>query len=89
LVGNQKIVAAINEQMGNEFSAMLRYYAIAAHRISVIPANRLLSARRPTNDAFDNKQMLSYPGAVVILGDAGINTFFHLFGIKSRNSRLI
>jgi bacterioferritin B len=28
---NQKIVAAINEQMGNEFSAMLQYYAIAAH----------------------------------------------------------
>ncbi len=30
-MGNQKIVAAINEQMGNEFSAMLQYYAIAAH----------------------------------------------------------
>jgi ferritin len=28
---NQKIVAAINDQMGNEFSAMLQYYAIAAH----------------------------------------------------------
>jgi Ferritin-like domain len=26
-----KRVAAINEQMGNEFSAMLQYYAIAAH----------------------------------------------------------
>src|SRR5260370_11375016 len=31
IVANQKIVAAINEQMGNEFSAMLQYYAIAAH----------------------------------------------------------
>src|SRR6266446_2726558 len=28
---SQKIVAAINEQMGNEFGAMLQYYAIAAH----------------------------------------------------------
>jgi bacterioferritin B len=28
---NQKIVAAINEQIGNEFSAMLQYYAIVAH----------------------------------------------------------
>src|SRR5258708_36115271 len=31
MVANQKIVAAINEQIGNEFSAMLQYYAIAAH----------------------------------------------------------
>ena len=31
MVANQKIVAAINEQMGNEFSAMLQYYAIASH----------------------------------------------------------
>src|SRR5271165_6307511 len=31
MVANQKIVAAINEQMGNEFSAMLQYDAIAAH----------------------------------------------------------
>jgi ferritin len=31
MIANQKIVAAINEQMGNEFSAMLQYYAIAAH----------------------------------------------------------
>ena len=31
MLANQKIVAAINEQMGNEFSAMLQYYAIAAH----------------------------------------------------------
>jgi bacterioferritin B len=31
MVANQKIVAAINDQMGNEFSAMLQYYAIAAH----------------------------------------------------------
>jgi bacterioferritin (cytochrome b1) len=31
MVANQKIIAAINEQMGNEFSAMLQYYAIAAH----------------------------------------------------------
>src|SRR5580693_4777994 len=31
MVANPKIVAAINEQMGNEFSAMLQYYAIAAH----------------------------------------------------------
>jgi bacterioferritin B len=31
MVVNQKIVAAINEQMGNEFGAMLQYYAIAAH----------------------------------------------------------
>src|SRR6476619_5350068 len=31
MVVNQKIVAAINEQIGNEFSAMLQYYAISAH----------------------------------------------------------
>ena len=31
MVANEKIVAAINEQMGNEFGAMLQYYAIAAH----------------------------------------------------------
>ena len=31
MVANQKIVAAINEQLGNEFGAMLQYYAIAAH----------------------------------------------------------
>ena len=31
MVANQKIVAAINEQIGNEFIAMLQYYAIAAH----------------------------------------------------------
>ena len=31
MVANEKIVAAINEQIGNEFSAMLQYYAIAAH----------------------------------------------------------
>jgi hypothetical protein len=31
MVAKQKIVAAINEQIGNEFSAMLQYYAIAAH----------------------------------------------------------
>ena len=28
---SQKIIAPINEQIGNEFSAMLQYYAIAAH----------------------------------------------------------
>jgi len=31
MVANQKIIAAINEQIGNEFSAMLQYYAIAAY----------------------------------------------------------
>jgi bacterioferritin B len=31
MVANQKIVAAINEQIGNEFSAMLQYHAIAPH----------------------------------------------------------
>jgi ferritin len=31
VVVNQKIIAPINEQIGNEFSAMLQYYAIAAH----------------------------------------------------------
>jgi ferritin len=31
MVANQKIIAAINEQLGNEFSAMLQYYAIAAY----------------------------------------------------------
>jgi bacterioferritin B len=28
---NQKIINSINQQIGNEFSAMLQYYAIAAH----------------------------------------------------------
>jgi ferritin len=31
MVVNQKIIAAINEQIGNEFSAMLQYFAIGAH----------------------------------------------------------
>ncbi len=31
MIANQKIIAAINEQIGNEFSAMLQYYAISAH----------------------------------------------------------
>jgi ferritin len=31
VVVSQKIIAPINEQIGNEFSAMLQYYAIAAH----------------------------------------------------------
>jgi ferritin len=31
VVVNQKIIAPITEQIGNEFSAMLQYYAIAAH----------------------------------------------------------
>jgi len=31
MVANQKIIAAINEQIGNEFSAMLQYYAIGAY----------------------------------------------------------
>jgi bacterioferritin B len=30
-MANQKIIAAINEQIGNEFRAMLQYYAISAH----------------------------------------------------------
>jgi ferritin len=31
MVAHPKVVAPINEQIGNEFSAMLQYYAIAAH----------------------------------------------------------
>jgi Ferritin-like domain len=31
VVVSQKIIAPINEQIGNEFSAMLQYYATAAH----------------------------------------------------------
>ena len=31
MVVHEKIVAPINEQIGNEFNAMLQYYAIAAH----------------------------------------------------------
>src|SRR6516165_11698943 len=31
MVANEKIVSAINQQIGNEFSAMLQYYAIGAH----------------------------------------------------------
>jgi ferritin len=31
MIVNPKIVPPINEQIGNEFSAMLQYYAIAAH----------------------------------------------------------
>jgi ferritin len=31
MVAKQNIIAAINEQIGNEFGAMLQYYAIAAH----------------------------------------------------------
>ena len=38
MVVNQKIIAAINEQIGNEFNAMLQYYAIAAHfRAEALP----------------------------------------------------
>jgi bacterioferritin B len=31
MAADPKIIAAINEQIGNEFGAMLQYYAIAAH----------------------------------------------------------
>ena len=31
MIANQEIINAINEQIGNEFGAMLQYYAIAAH----------------------------------------------------------
>jgi len=31
VIANQQIIDAINKQIGNEFSAMLQYYAIAAH----------------------------------------------------------
>src|SRR5258708_11367529 len=31
MVAHPQVVAPINEQIGNEFSAMLQYYAIAAH----------------------------------------------------------
>ena len=31
MLTSQKIIDAINEQIGNEFSAMLQYFAIAAH----------------------------------------------------------
>jgi hypothetical protein len=38
------------------------------------------------NEAFDKKQMQSY---LRILGEAELNAFFYLLGIKSKNSRLI
>jgi ferritin len=52
MVANQKIVAAINEQMGNEFSAMLQYYAIAAHFGSKdCPSYlRIFTSREPDKD---------------------------------------
>src|SRR5258707_7258576 len=31
MVAHPQVVAPINEQIGNEFSAMLQYYAISAH----------------------------------------------------------
>ena len=31
VVVSQKIIAPINEQIGNEFSAMLQYYGIGAY----------------------------------------------------------
>jgi len=31
VIASQKIIDVINEQIGNEFGAMLQYYAIAAH----------------------------------------------------------
>ena len=31
MLTSQKIIDAINEQIGNEFGAMLQYFAIAAH----------------------------------------------------------
>jgi ferritin len=31
VIASQKIIDAINEQIGQEFGAMLQYYAIAAH----------------------------------------------------------
>jgi len=31
MVANQKLIVAINEQIGREFAAMLQYYSIAAH----------------------------------------------------------
>jgi ferritin len=31
MLTSKKVINAINERMGNEFSASLQYYAIAAH----------------------------------------------------------
>ena len=42
-----------------------------------------------SNEAFDKKQMQSYLQTLVILGYAKLNAFFHLLGIKFKNSRLI
>jgi hypothetical protein len=36
------------------------------------------------NEAFDKKQMQSYPGELVILGDAELNAVFHLLGINAK-----
>jgi hypothetical protein len=41
------------------------------------------------NESFDKKQTQSYLQALIILGDAELNAFFHLLGINSKNSRLI
>jgi ferritin len=39
MVANEKIVAAINEQIGKEFSAMLQYYAIGAEALPELSAH--------------------------------------------------
>ena len=36
------------------------------------------------NESFDKKQMQSYLQALVILGDAELNAFFHLLGINAK-----
>ena len=36
------------------------------------------------NESFDKKQMQSYLRALVVLGDAELNAFFHLLGVTQK-----
>ena len=48
MLTNQKVIDAINEQIGYEFSASMQYYAIAAHfAAEALPQFQPTSSSRP------------------------------------------
>jgi ferritin len=71
MVVNQKIIASINEQIGNEFSAMLQYYAMAAHfGAEVLPE---LSAHFHNQAEEEKKHALRFIEFLIDDGAAHVN----------------
>jgi bacterioferritin B len=69
MIANQEIVNAINDQIGNEFGAMLQYYAIGAHfaaeGLSDLSAHFYEQAEEEKKDAFRIIQFVIDTGARV------------------------